>query len=227
MNFLIKDYEIVNLVTDKPWSENHYFVRRSSSFDSLLIDPGDGADRIVGSLHKEKRDLKAILLTHAHHDHVGAVAGVQAQFNVPCYLHKKDYRLFRQAHTYALAFAGKIMQPLTEASLFEEDNGVLIDQWLFRCIHTPGHTQGSVCYYFDGFVFTGDTLLYQHVGRSDIPGADPEQLVLSIDQLLNELPGDTVILPGHGRAWSIAEAKSWWLVARMDPPQYKEFGGLK
>jgi len=223
----IADHEIVNLVTDVPWSENYYFVRRLSSFDTLLIDPGDNGDRIVDSLLKEKRDLKAILLTHAHHDHVGAVADVQAQFNVPCYLHKNDYRLFRQAHMYALRFAGKTMQPLTKANLFEDDDGVLIDQWQFRRIYTPGHTQGGVCYFFDGFVFTGDTLLYQHVGRSDIPGADPEQLIRSIDLLFNELPDDTVILPGHGRAWNIAEAKSWWRIVRTDPPQYKEFGGLK
>jgi len=225
MNF--SNYKVETRVTDAPWSENLYFVRHDSSSRTLLIDPGDGADRIIKVLRDEESDLKAILLTHAHHDHVGAVDGVQQYYNVPCYLHKNDYRLMRQAHTYALSFAGKNMKPLTEACLFEEESGVLIEPWVIRSIHTPGHTKGSVCYYFDGFVFTGDTLLYQHVGRADIPGADLEQLVLSVDLLLKELPENTVIFPGHGRSWTIAEAKSWWRVARKSPPQYKEFGGLK
>ena len=132
----------------------------------------------------------------------------------------------RQAHTYALAFARRNMAPLTDVCLFEEGSTVLTDPWSIRTIHTPGHTPGSVCYCFDGFVFTGDTLLYQHMGRADTPGGDPEQLVLSIDRLLNELSDDTVILPGHGRPWSIAEAKNWWQDARMSPPQYNQFGGL-
>lgn len=226
MRVHIADYEIGTLVTDEPWSENCYYVQHVSSFQTLLIDPGDGADRIARVLREKGGDLKAILITHAHHDHVGAVAGVQQHFNVPCYVHRMDYRLLRQAHTYALVFAGRNMKPLTKVCLFEEGDGILTDTWPIRTIHTPGHSPGSVCYCFEGFVFTGDTLLYQHVGRADTPGADPEQLVLSIDRLLKELPEGTVILPGHGRPWSIAEAKSWWQDVQMSPPQYKQFGGL-
>jgi glyoxylase-like metal-dependent hydrolase (beta-lactamase superfamily II) len=80
-----------------------------------------------------------------------------------------------------------------------------------------------VCYRFEGFVFTGDTLLRQHVGRTDLPGGDGAQLKHSIDLLLTGLPEDTTLFPGHGRPWTIGEARVWWQKAAAAPPAYNQF----
>jgi glyoxylase-like metal-dependent hydrolase (beta-lactamase superfamily II) len=220
------DYQITTIVTDEPWCENCYFVHHLPSDEQLLIDPGDSADRIVQTVLNHGHSLKKILITHAHHDHVGAVAGLRRRFGISCHVHKADFRLMRQAHTYAFVFGGRQIEPLTAFSLYDAQETFEIGEQKIRVIHTPGHTSGSVCYYIGDFVFTGDTLLYQHVGRSDTPGSDPDQLIASVGSLVEQLPEETVVLPGHGRSWTIKEARLWWRDAAKSPPHYKRFGGI-
>ena len=226
MGRCLGNYEITTIVSDEAWSQNCYLVRQLPSLQKLLIDPGGDAGRIMQAVRDHEGQLKAILITHAHHDHVAAVADVKRDFDVPCYVHEADKRLLRQAHTCALVFAARNIHPISEVSLYGPDSAPQMEHWPIETIHTPGHSPGSVCYYLDGFVFTGDTLLYQHIGRADTPGSDVAQLQVSMDHLLQKLPPETMVLPGHGRAWSIAEARDWWQGVRMDPPQYKRFGGI-
>lgn len=225
MMLQIGDFQITTIVTDKPWSVNCYLVRHILSGEQILIDPGDAAKRIEQAVSGYGGKLKAILLTHAHHDHVGAVAELCQYFVVPCYLHKSDTRLMRQAHTYALVFAARHMDPFSKVSLYEK--GTLnIESWPIDAVETPGHTPGSVCYDFGEFIFTGDTLLYQYVGRTDTPGANEGQIVSSVSGLMERLSEQVAIFPGHGRAWTVSEAKAWWRNAVLLPPQYKQFGGI-
>ncbi len=221
----IEDYEITTLVTDETWLENCYIVQHVGCGEVVIIDPGADQEQIRRAVRDMAGKLQAIILTHAHHDHVGAVAGLQDEFAVPCYLHEGDQRLLRQAHTYALVFAARVMQPIVKASFFTEELPV-IGNMAIKTIFTPGHSPGGVSYHFGNFIFTGDTLLYRYVGRSDTPGADPEQLVLSVDRLLAVVSDDTVIFGGHGRSWNGQEAKLWWQKVRSNPPQYKQFGGI-
>ncbi len=220
------DFEITTIVTDEPWSENCYLVRHLPSAEQLLIDPGDSADRISQAVISRGRGLENILITHAHHDHVGAVDDLHRRFGASCYLHKADERLMRQAHTYAFVFGGRQIEPVRAFNLYEDEEILEIGKRPIRTIYTPGHTSGSVCYYFGDFVFTGDTILYRHVGRSDTPGSDLGQLISSVSRLVEQLPAETVMLPGHGRSWTIKEARSWWSEAAIAPPQYKQFGGI-
>jgi glyoxylase-like metal-dependent hydrolase (beta-lactamase superfamily II) len=220
------EYQITTIVTDKPWCVNCYLVRHLPSEEQILIDPGDALERILATVQSQGTGLKKILITHAHHDHVGAVAELYKSFEVPCYVHKADARLMCQAHTYALVFDGRQIDPFTAAHLFEDNKIFNIGHRPISVIYSPGHTMGSVCYNFGDFVFTGDTVLYQHVGRSDTPGASLDQLKSSVSRLVDGLSGETVIFPGHGRRWTIAEAKAWWEDAILWPPQYNRFGGI-
>lgn len=220
------DYKITTIVTSKPWCVNCYLLRHLPSEEQILIDPGDDVDRIVQTVFNQGKNLKEILITHAHHDHVGAVAVLHERFGMPCQLHKADASLMRQAHTYALVFDGRQIKPFTRFCLYENEKTLKIGERPIQVIYTPGHTPGSVCYYFGDFVFTGDTVLYQHVGRTDTPGSNADQLISSVNRLIEELPGDTIIFPGHGRMWTIGEARDWWRDAIMSPPQYKRFGGI-
>jgi len=220
------DYEITTIVTGEPWCENCYLVCHVPSSEQVLIDPGDAEDCIVETVLNQDKSLKKILITHGHHDHVGAVAVVHERFKVPCHLHKADARLMRQARMYAVVFDGREIEPITSFCLYEDEGMLELGNQPIQVIYTPGHTAGSVCYYFGGLVFTGDTLLYRHVGRTDTPGSNADQLISSVSRLMEQLPGETVVFPGHGRMWTIREARSWWRYANISPPQYKRFGGI-
>ena len=222
--FNLGEYRIITIMTGEPWKENCYLVTYMPSGEQALIDPGDDPDFIIQAVLDSGARLRYILLTHAHHDHVGAVAALCRRFDLPCDVHKGDARLLRHAPMYAWRFAGKQIEPPKPFRVYEDQPTFQLGQQRIEVIHTPGHTYGSVCYYFGDFVFTGDTLLYQHVGRTDLPGANADQLAVSVSQLVERLPGDVVIFPGHGQKWTLAEAQAWWQDAVVSPPQYNQFG---
>lgn len=224
--FQIGDYKIMTIVTNESWCTNCYLVQHLPSSEQILIDPGDALDRIVQIVDKNEYKINKILVTHAHHDHVMAVSGLHDRFGTPCHLHKADARLMRQAHTYALVFDEQTIKPYAAAQLFDEEKTFAIGSRKIEVIYTPGHTAGSVCYNFGEFVFTGDTVLYQHIGRSDTPGANIDQLKSSVSDLTENIPGETIIFPGHGRAWKMSEARTWWSNAKTAPPQYQRFGSI-
>jgi len=224
MKIQLDDYEITTIMTGEPWRENCYLVRHIPSSEQMLIDPGNDVDCIIKNVLNNNKGLKKILITHAHHDHVGAVPVLHKRFGMPCYLHKADARLMRQAYIYAFVFDGRQIEPFVSSYLYEDEETLEIGRQPIHIIRTPGHTSGSSCYYFGNFIFTGDTILYQHVGRTDMPGSDVNQLMSSVTRLVEKLPEDTVIFPGHGRMWTIGEARAWWQDAIASPPQYKKFG---
>jgi hydroxyacylglutathione hydrolase len=216
-------YRILRIVTGEIWRENCYLAIHAPSGQMALVDPGDDADSIIRATVESGTRLQHVLLTHAHHDHVGAVAALYRRFGLACEVHDDDVRLLRHAPMYALRFAQKQIETPAPFRAFKDQPTFHVGEQPVQVIHTPGHTSGSVCYNFGGFVFTGDTLLYQRVGRSDLPGGDPKLLVASVNQLLERLPGDTVVFPGHGRPWTLGEARTWWGGAAGSAPEHKQF----
>jgi hydroxyacylglutathione hydrolase len=221
--FTLGQYRILRIVTGEAWRENCYLVTHVPSGELAVIDPGDDADSIIRSVLESGGRLRHILLTHAHHDHVGAVAALCGRFDLACDIHKDDARLLRHAPMYAMLFAHKHIEPPGPLRLFEDQPALQLGERSVHVIHTPGHTFGSACYDFGGFVFTGDTLLYQCIGRTDLPGSDAKTLAASVTRLLDLLAGDTVIFPGHGRKWTLSEAKNWWREVAASAPQHKHF----
>jgi hydroxyacylglutathione hydrolase len=225
LNFDIMGFEIKVIVTDPLWKQNCYLVTNKQNGEQVLIDPGNGADTIKAKI-RENGDgtLKSIFLTHAHFDHIGAVSEIMSEFEAPCYLHESDYRLMRQATMYIIKFGGKPFKIPDHVNTFSGADEVEylknIDVVTFS---TPGHTKGSVCYQFEGFIFTGDTLLFESVGRADLPESNLSELRESIDMLLNAHASDFVIFSGHGRQWNTSEAKVWWKEARTLMPQHNMF----
>jgi len=217
------EHEIVRIMTGDSWKENCYLVSHLPSAELALIDPGDDSDSIIQAVLESGARLRHILLTHAHFDHVGAVAALCRRFGLACDVHKGDARLLRHATMYAMRFARKQIEPPPPFRTYEDQPAFQLGERPVQVIHTPGHTPGSVCYYFDGFVFTGDTLLYQRVGRTDLPGGDAPLLAASVLRLVESLPGDTVMFPGHGRPWILAEAQNWWRGVAASPPQFTQF----
>jgi hydroxyacylglutathione hydrolase len=217
--FPMNNYTITCLVNGGNWKQNSFIVSRNQSGAMAVIDPGDHADLIIRSVAEKGGVLKHILLTHAHFDHVGAVTELSRHFGLPCRLHKKDVRLLMHAPMYAMRFANKTIPAVSSFEVFEEFESAGDDLGA-KAIHTPGHTPGSTCYLFDGFVFAGDTILFEHIGRTDLPGGDSTLIGQSIDRLLTTLDEDTVIFPGHGKQWKVREARLWWDNIKGAPPSF-------
>ncbi len=213
---------IIRYVTGEKWKQNTYIVTHKSSSHTIVIDPGDNAERIIRQIETGGGKLTRILLTHPHHDHVGAVTPVSEYFNVTCELHKRDIRLLMHAPMYALSFSHKKIPAVSRFQPFEE-LCVTDEEPFLRSLHTPGHTKGSVCYLFDGFLFTGDTLLYKNVGRTDLPGSSSGDLTESVEKILNSAADDVVIFSGHGKPWTIREARQWWREQCGTPPVHTSF----
>ena len=221
----IGTFNITCIVTAEQWNQNTYIIKNRRSSSTVIVDPGGDADLIAKHIRDIDAKVARVLLTHPHHDHVGAAAQVSEFFNVPCELHRKDARLLHHAPMYALIFANKQIPPVARFELFEELHNPTEEPAL-RSIHTPGHTKGSTCYLFDGFVMTGDTLLRRRVGRTDFPGGSAVVIAESVSRLLTQLKDKIFIFPGHGKPWTIGEARGWWRDENTSPPEYRDCAHL-
>ena len=168
------------------YGTNCYIVWDENTKNAAVIDPGDEAPSVLQTLQKEGLHLQMILLTHAHFDHIGAVDAIQAATGCKVYLHKADLTLPPE-------MTGTTPHP---TDFYDEGDTVTLDSIVFRVLHTPGHTPGSVCLIADDVMFSGDTLFAGSCGRTDFPGSSWMQMESSLRKL-HDLPGDYTVLPGH------------------------------
>lgn len=217
-------YTIRTIVADPQWKENCYLVTCEASGAQALIDPGDNAPLLASLIecHGSRR-LDYLLLTHGHFDHIGAAGALCKQFAIECMIHEGDHRLLRQASMYAIRYSNRLVSVPRSCVTFSSDQQLPFGTGGISVLHTPGHTAGSVCFLGDGFVFTGDTLLVNYAGRTDQPGGDESAISASIGKLLETLPEETVIFPGHGKTWTIAAARSWWRENGAELPKHDSF----
>jgi glyoxylase-like metal-dependent hydrolase (beta-lactamase superfamily II) len=189
----------VRMLTVGPLQENAYVLRRAGDDRALLIDPGDEADRLLKVLDELGVGLEAILLTHTHFDHVGAVAPVARATGAPVYVPEIEKPILADINAY-VRFPG--FGPFED---WDAEHTVAGGERLnlagldLDVIFTPGHSPGHVAYVVDGedAMFSGDVLFQGSVGRTDLPGADWPTLAASIQNLLDTLPDDTRVHPGH------------------------------
>jgi glyoxylase-like metal-dependent hydrolase (beta-lactamase superfamily II) len=179
--------------------------------EAIVIDPGDEVTRIHRRLTALGLKLKQILVTHAHIDHVGGALRLKRLTGAPILLNENDLTLLNMMEMQA-AWLG-VATPETAApdESLAEGQRVGLPSYPAHVLHTPGHTQGSVCLHFAplNMVIAGDTLFAGSIGRTDLPGGDSSQILASIQARLLTLPDETKVLPGHGPATTIAaERKS-------------------
>jgi len=174
--------------------ESTYIVGNGSK--CLIIDPGVCAERIISFCKEKKCEIAAILLTHAHIDHIYGAAEL-AKRGYVVYVHKTDASILNGRANLALAL-GVTMEKIEPYIAFEGDRVSLdIPGFSVEAIFTPGHTAGSVCYYIEGNLFSGDTLFSASYGRTDLPTGDEQDLLCSVCNELFELPDDTKVFAGH------------------------------
>ena len=172
---------------------------------AYIVDPGQEGDRIIGLLAKKGLEPAAVLLTHAHFDHITGIAELQKAFpDLPVYVHAADRPMF--GHPFNQV-PGEYSSIGTPANL--RDVGDLPKELPeMSVIHTPGHTPGGVCYHLaaDRLLLSGDTLFARSIGRTDFPGGSMPEMLVSLKKLM-QLPDDTVVIPGHGMFTTIGDEK--------------------
>jgi hydroxyacylglutathione hydrolase len=182
-----------------------------TSGEAIVVDPGDDIPRIVAILERHKLTVKQILITHAHIDHIAGAARLQHLTGAPVLYNPRDLPLVKMMDVQAgwLGMATPEVRPPDDTL----DDGRIIEiaGLTGEILHTPGHTQGSVCLFLpeQNLLLAGDTLFAGSVGRTDLPGGDGPTLIRSIRDKLLPLPNSTIVVPGHGPSTTIGvERKS-------------------
>jgi glyoxylase-like metal-dependent hydrolase (beta-lactamase superfamily II) len=174
-----------------------YLVACPEAKEALLVDPGGPAPRLAARLQQEGWRLRWIVNTHGHGDHIAGNGPWAAATGARIVMHPLDWEFFRRPEMQALT-AREGFPPSERVDLLVEDGHRLpLGPHIATVLHTPGHTPGSICLYFPGELFTGDTLFVGAAGRTDLPGGSLAQLLESLERKLLPLPDDTRLWPGH------------------------------
>lgn len=199
----------IKTLVNGPLEENCYLLSLEGSKEALLIDPGSSAPELERAVRSSGLKPVLILATHAHFDHVGAVAALAAAFGAPFAAHADDAPGMQSVEDMAMFYGlGQAKNPRLDRLLRHND---VVDAAGIRLkvIHTPGHTPGGVCYYHEESLnlFSGDTLFRGSIGRSDFEDGDGEALVKGIKSKLFVLPEAVKVHPGHGPATTLGDEK--------------------
>ena len=196
---------IIKTFIEPPIENNNYLIIDEESKEAALVDCSAYDENILIELKKQGVKLKYILLTHGHFDHIGGLNDLAKDIEV--LMHSGDKEWVEQVNDY-LPMIGMPSMEVPKIDRYIEDNEIIkVGNLEIKVIHTPGHTQGGVCFYIDGHLFSGDTIFRESVGRCDLPGGNFSQIVESIENKIFILPEDTVIYPGHGKTTTVSWEK--------------------
>jgi glyoxylase-like metal-dependent hydrolase (beta-lactamase superfamily II) len=192
-----------------PLFKNGYLVSCEHTGEAVLIDPGDEIDELLATATARRLGVRAILLTHAHFDHVSGIRRATDVFDVPIWLDRADLFLYEAAVTQAALFGVEIDPPPPVTRFYAPGERLNWGRLTADVLPTPGHCPGGVCLAVGEArsdrreLFVGDTLFAGSIGRTDLPGGDPDVLLRSIRDVLLRFPDDTPVHPGHGPSTTI------------------------
>ena len=191
------------------FQENCWVIGSRRTREAIVIDPGDEPETILALARDMGLNVKQIICSHAHVDHIMGVRGVQERTGAGFLLHPDDLGIARSMPRSAARWLGYEPPPPPEpdAPLADGDT-VEVDGLQLKVIHTPGHTPGSVSYYTEGLLFSGDTLFRGSIGRTDMPGGSYPEIMRSIATRLLTLPDETRVLPGHMQETTIGHERA-------------------
>ena len=193
-----------------PFQVNCYLYWDQETGDGVVIDPGADESVLITAIEASKMNLKAILLTHGHGDHIAAVAAIKKHFNVPLYLGVGDEDLLSRPSEEIAALLGHAILPITADHVMNDELVIKLGSVLLRVLATPGHTRGGVCFLDEkeNLLFTGDTLFWGSIGRTDLPGGSLPILLDSIKTRILSLPDAIRCYPGHGPETTVGAERS-------------------
>jgi hydroxyacylglutathione hydrolase len=180
-----------------------------ASGEAMVVDPGDNIPQILATLARHKLSLKQIVITHGHIDHVGGALRLKRATGAPILMNQNDLPQLKWMDMQA-GWLGIATPEVAPPDLSAEDGMAIgVAGHSARILHTPGHTEGSICLHFvdENLLLAGDTLFAGSIGRTDLPGGDGRQIILSIHDRLLTLPDATRVIPGHGPATTIGQER--------------------
>ncbi len=196
----------IQTLTVGPLEENCYLVIDESTNRAVLIDPGDEPERIIAAVRASDATLESVWITHAHFDHVGALAVVLREYPVPVHMHPLDAPVHAVAVDHALRYGIRIETPPPADRELAEGDRVKVGSQELSVMHVPGHAPGHVAFYNDEVVFGGDCLFAGSIGTTDIPFGDRDRLDASVSRLI-ALGDHLQLLPGHGPATTLGRER--------------------
>lgn len=179
------------------------------SREAIVIDPGDEIDRILAILERHQLTVKAIVITHAHIDHIGGAAKLKRATGAPVYMNQNDQELYDAIDVQASWLGTRVPDRTDIDSPAREGDKLQLGGAEFHVLHTPGHTQGSISIWIpqQNKLVAGDTLFRDSIGRTDLPGGNYRQILESIHTKLMALPEEAIVIPGHGPQTTIGREK--------------------
>ena len=196
----------VKTITVGAFQENSYLVVDDRSSRAVIVDPGSEGERLVEAIDRSGATLEAIWITHAHVDHVGAIAFVKRKWDVPIYLHPLDRRLYDAAGLQAQVYGLPFEEPPAPDHEFADGQQIKVGDAEMTVLHAPGHSPGHVVIHGNGIALVGDCLFAGSIGRTDLPFSNPPQLAASLERI-SALPPETVVYPGHGMETTIGQER--------------------
>src|SRR5580698_4614907 len=192
-----------------PLQCNCSVIGDENTHEAMVIDPGDDIDDIIAVIAEHKLQVKQIVITHAHIDHVGGAMKLRAKTGTPILLNQNDYALLKMLDVQAGWLGMKPPGDVEIEAGLAHDETLRAGSLSASVLHTPGHTEGSVCLYFpeEKMLIAGDTLFARSIGRTDLPGGSFEKIMRSLHDRVLTLPDDTVVIPGHGPRTTIGEER--------------------
>lgn len=201
---------ILEMLTVGPFQENCYIIGDEQTGIGALVDPGDEAARIALAVEQTGLDIGQIIITHAHIDHVGAVAALADEYACPVLMHAEAEPMLQQLPTQAMMMGLRFGKLPTVDHHIEDEEDLEVGGLRLRSLYTPGHAPGHLAFYLEdeGLVLSGDALFAGSVGRTDLFGGNMDLLMRSINERLLTLPDETRVLSGHGPETTIGEERA-------------------
>jgi glyoxylase-like metal-dependent hydrolase (beta-lactamase superfamily II) len=188
---------------------NCSIIGDEASHEAIVIDPGDDIDQIVAIVAEKKLKVKQIVITHAHIDHVGGAMKLKKLTGAPVLLNQNDQALLKMMDVQATWIGVATPESVIIDESVTTGDVIAISNHVGQVLHTPGHTEGSICLYFEPekLLIAGDTLFAGSIGRTDLPGGDHKKIIRSIHENVLTLPDETVVIAGHGPPTTIGEER--------------------
>ncbi len=194
-------------ITVGPLATNCFLVVEPQSKEAVLVDPGAEADRLLDNLRHAGGHLVAIVLTHAHGDHIGAVGELKTRTGAPVLVHRLEAEWLSDPQKNLSALLGLPVTSPEADRLLDEGDTISLGGETLQVLHTPGHSPGGLSLHHDGILLCGDLLFLESIGRCDLPGGDLNTLTHSIQAKVYTLPDDTILYPGHGDTTTVGHEK--------------------
>ena len=192
-----------------PLQCNCSIIGDETTREAMVIDPGDEIEDILALVREHNLQVKQIIITHAHIDHVGGAMKLRAATGAPILLNQNDYALLEMLDVQAVWIGVPAPGKVDIDQSITTGETVSAGSHTAQILHTPGHTEGSICLYFEPEkkLIAGDTLFAGSIGRTDLPGGDTQKIMRSLHSTVLALPDDTVVIPGHGELTTIGDER--------------------